>query len=360
MTRAQLKEAIVVASNDNSPLSRRPTGITNAADQCSGFLISPSRSEVYQINLSKTVAEGQNENAQGRASEEQYVYDINVTCLREGDLLPVSTSFKHSSLPSIPYPSLESINFSIDGNGSLAIGTIELDLCQNDDEMEAEMIELEATVFQRVLKSFARRSQPLARQSHSEVIKWNETSPNTGFAIFGDRISSDDVSQPFLVNGARTSQEDIHIFQFSRLYQKRLGESNHQEARQYEVYMCAFDSNQDEITWMMHTITGGDISQSLSAVPETVWALHPVLPLLVWQLPGHRLRISNIDSHEPSLTISGKSAILMIDQRRYSQLSRVRHVGDRGNIGCQVFTKWSLRSYPRSRNVQKRLYEFPS
>ena len=89
--------------------------------------------------------------------------------------------------------------------------------------------------------------------------------------------------------------------------------------------MCLFiyDEDTDDITWMLHTTTGGDISASRESVPETAWALHPTLPLLAWLLPGHRLRISNIEGHAAPLTIAGKSSNPLIGDNVALNIGRV-------------------------------------
>jgi hypothetical protein len=57
---------------------------------------------------------------------------------------------------------------------------------------------------------------------------------------------------------------------------------------------------------MMMPLQRTEFPASRNPFPEVAWTLHHELPLLVWLLPGHQLRLSNIKSHKSPITISGK------------------------------------------------------
>jgi len=137
------------------------------------------------------------------------------------------------------------------------------------------------------------------------------------------RTLSADQTNTFIIKGDTSTQEIQHVFQVSRQLRSSSGQFEHREASQCEICLFIYDEDTDDITWMLHTTTGGDISASRESVPETAWALHPTLPLLAWLLPGHRLRISNIEGHAAPLTIAGKSSNPLIGDNVALNIGRV-------------------------------------
>ncbi len=134
------------------------------------------------------------------------------------------------------------------------------------------------------------------------------------YAIFEDaEIHFENLASPlensrgsFRVQGDTFTEDHRHIFQVSRPLVKKFTKNKDREAWQFETFLFVYDEINEDITWMVHTTTGGDIAGSRKDRPETAWALHPDLPLLVWLLPGHRLRISNIETYDAPITIAGR------------------------------------------------------
>jgi hypothetical protein len=178
------------------------------------------------------------------------------------------------------------------------------------------------SIFQRALRAFKRRAHPLNDPNPSlESVASIKGSPNSRYSIFEnaeihfdgtDALSTEDTCS-FLIKGSSTGRENLHVFQFSRRLDTNQTKDRDREARQWEVNLCVYDAELDNISWLLHTNTGGEIFGSRAKSLETSWALHPQLPLLVWLLPGHRLRISNIESHDSPVTIAGKNDILPLE-----------------------------------------------
>ncbi|OBT49621.1 hypothetical protein VE04_10080, partial [Pseudogymnoascus sp. 24MN13] len=125
--------------------------------------------------------------------------------------------------------------------------------------------------------------------------------------IEGSGLPSEAYFSSFTMKGDTLAEDHRHVFQISRPIIKTIVEDSNREAGQFEIVIFVYDEENDKVTWMTHGNTGGDIAGSRNPYPEAAWALHHELPLLVWLLPGHQLRLSNIESHKSPVTIAGKS-----------------------------------------------------
>ena len=322
ITRAQLSHAVTAASESQFLSSKSIINrTTSSAGEFSVILVSPNRAESFYIQISTDSSDAESpllplDAAQTETTNEPGLfYRISVSCLGEGELLPMSSSVNHVSLSNIAYPPLESQFLSTTEASRLILGCLELDLYHEYEEIEINVRDPNESVFQRALKSFKNQARPLRVPTFgSEILKWNGTSPNNRYAIFdreeisflGNNTPPGQTKRSFTASGASTLHEYRYIFQFSRYFDQNTGEVNRQEARQFEIFLCVFDTAQERISWLMHTTTGGEMSQGKGAYPETSWALHPRLPLLVWLLPGHKLNISDIESQESPIAIAGK------------------------------------------------------
>ncbi|OBT83697.1 hypothetical protein VE02_07573 [Pseudogymnoascus sp. 03VT05] len=123
----------------------------------------------------------------------------------------------------------------------------------------------------------------------------------------GSSLPSEASFSSFTMKGDTLAEDYRHVFQISRPIVKTPAEDSKREARQFEIVLFVYDEANDKVTWMTHGNTGGDNDGSRNPFPEAAWALHHELPLLVWLLPGHQLRLSNVESHKSPITIVGKS-----------------------------------------------------
>jgi hypothetical protein len=239
-----------------------------------------------------------------------------------GETEAVSSKIKHILSPTIQYPSLETQYICVTDENHISLGCLELDIYHAYNGMALSIHDPNDSTFQRALRAFKRRAHPLNDPKPSpESVALIKRSANSRYSIFDnaeihfdgtDTLSTEDTGS-FLIKGSSTVQENLHVFQFSRRLNTNQTKDRNREARQWEVYLCVYDAELDNISWLLHTNTGGEISGSRAISLETSWALHPQLPLLVWLLPGHRLRISNIKSHESPVTIAGKNDVLPLE-----------------------------------------------
>jgi hypothetical protein len=291
------------------------------------LLASPDGSATYHIRVSFDSAEGENQALvqrkkpmKGAMSVNDILgYEISVTSLMAGETESVSSIIKHILSPTIQYPPLETQYICVTDENHIYLGCLELDIYRAYDGMTLSIKDPNDSIFRRALRAFKRRAHPLNDPNPSpESVAWIKRSPNSRHSIFDntelpfdrtDTLSTEDTGS-FMIKGSSTGQENLHVFQFSRRLDTNQTKDRDREAHQWEVNICVYDAELDNISWLLHTNAGGEISGSRAISLETSWALHPELPLLVWLLPGHRLRISNIESHHSPVTIAGKNDIL--------------------------------------------------
>ena len=127
--------------------------------------------------------------------------------------------------------------------------------------------------------------------------------------------------------------------------------SEKKESRRFEVFLCAYEKATDNISWLMHTLSAGERFKGEPGIPFTSWALHPVLPILAWLIPGHSLRIARMDSHESPITLSGK---ICSDPLFSRELKVSRSIDNRscGLASPDVLTQRSIHGRPGTRQFQ--------
>jgi hypothetical protein len=240
-------------------------------------------------------------------------YSLRLHILRDIDNRAIELSE-----PSIAHPTSESIalnsqSLSISNQGRITLGSFEADLRFRDSIATISSLAQDLTIYPRILESFQAASHPLELPVSKHFMKsFAERDDSLKLGIFArtnsiltDEPASDAVEK-FIPLGAQTVQPNIHIYQFSRLLGPgRVVDNRRLEARSFEVYLTCFDERYGKITWMTHTWTGGAIAEAEQSVPACAWALHPTQPLLVWALPGHKLRASCIKSHSMPVNLTG-------------------------------------------------------
>lgn len=292
------------------------------------LLASPTGSVAFRIKVSIVPTESDNgalmqtDHLKMTISEYRDInYEISVDCLMSGENQATFGTVRLVTFLTTYYPPLDLQYMCVADETSISLGCIELDIDHKYEEMSISVRDPNEAVFQRALRSFKSRAHPLkAPNSASTTVEFFGKDLTTRYAIFDDtEISFDGFSSSreesigsFTANGETTVQDNRHIFQFSRRLNKNLTKDRDREAYQFEVFLCVYDATRDDISWMMHTTTGGEIPLSRNIIPETAWALHPHLPLLAWLLPGHKLRISNLESHESPISIAGMNDFLLL------------------------------------------------
>lgn len=245
-------------------------------------------------------------------------YEIAVTCLRTGETEPEFSSVQHIKLPNAFYPPLEFQYVYASDEEYMCIGYLQLSICHDYDGMSIEVKDPTETIFSKALQCFKRKAHPLECLSSTSKGTLIRKDSKLHYTIFDRSVivmgkgyeKSDRMGgHAFLARGSKIAQEDLHVFEFSRCLDNNPSTDFHPEARQFEVFLCIYNELNDDISWLVHSITAGETSRSIGPAPETAWALHPQLPLLVWLLPGHRLRLSNIETKDSPITIAGKSIL---------------------------------------------------
>lgn len=241
-------------------------------------------------------------------------YEISVFCLRTGDMETEFFTSRHMRLPAISYPPLDLQNIYAFDEEHLIIGCLELELCHDYEGISIEIHDPIESVFNQALQCFKRKARPLKPTSTFSQTALIPKSSKIQYTIFSisevafqeDGMVADAPNQgAFLARSSKTPQQHLHIFEFSRRLENDVSVNDILlEANQFEVYFCVYNESKNDITWFVHSTSAGESSRSTGSIPETAWALHPQLPLLVWLLPGHRLRLSNIYSNDSPITIA--------------------------------------------------------
>jgi hypothetical protein len=307
MNLVQMRDSIL-AFDRNRTTSQDLTSSNseNMVKRSSILLISPQRSLAYQIQVSTDAT---------TSGTKITNYEFFITCLRAGESWARSAEVKHVVSPLLYYPPSE-IQYACAAEDSrITYGCIELDICHADERLAITIRDPKQTTFQRALKSFKMQAHPFKPPRLKSIMaSWIQNDSVVHYAIFENTEISFEVLQTsqgegndsFLANGSNTVQDKLHIFQFSRCLDKEGSTENGKQARRFEVFVSVFDERRDAISWFIHTTTGGEISLSKNEFPETAWALHPRLPLLAYLIPGHRLKVSHIESQHSPITITGK------------------------------------------------------
>jgi hypothetical protein len=331
MTHEKMKESISnVFESQTVGINRHTKDPHRELTEFSVLLASPGGSAAYHIRVSIDSSKSENQALVQRNKPTKSAmsvsnileYVITVACLMAGETEAVSSTINHILSTTIQYPPLETQYICVTDANQISLGCLELDIYHTYNRMSLSIQDPNDSIFQRVLRAFRRRAHPLNDPNPSlESVSLIKRSPNSRYSIFDnaeihfdgiDALSMEDTGS-FLIKGSSTGQENLHVFQFSRRLDTNQTKDRDREARQWEVNLCVYDAELDNISWLLHTNTGGEISGSRAIALETSWVLHPELPLLVWLLPGHRLRISNIESHDSPVTIAGKNDILPLE-----------------------------------------------
>jgi len=281
----------------------------------SALVVSPETSTAYRIQICASSYEHHPELhtanqllAKATGKQEDSQYEVSVTCFRDGELQAVSSSAQHFCFPTTDYAPVKSQYISTVDDESLTIGCLELDLEHTYEGIVITTRNANETIFQQAVRSFKARSHAF-KVSNPSSSKSNKMLAESEVIFEGINVQPA-VSSPVLVKGAKTLQDGLHVFEFSRRLDDLWEGDSDAEASQFEVFVGIYNESSDGLSWYINTTTGGETSRSKGASPETAWALHPHLPLLVWLLPGHRLRLSNIESKFPPITIAGQSNVL--------------------------------------------------
>jgi hypothetical protein len=119
---------------------------------------------------------------------------------------------------------------------------------------------MDETVFSRALQCFRNKAHGLGISNlpSTEVAIFNQVQTkrltiSSNFEIEFQSGKSELSKAPgaFFAKGAGTLQNDIHIFQFSRCLEDSLEAEKEWEARQFELFLCIYDTAANDIPWLM-------------------------------------------------------------------------------------------------------------
>lgn len=295
--------------------------LTNNSIKLSSIFMSPTGSAAFsvQISVCKPNLDIANpgRDSEGSAAEflndSKPMYEISVACLLAGDDQARSFSVAYSPPPATFCPLINHQYACAADESSISLGVLELEISHEYENMSFTITDPSESILQRAIECFMLRAHPFEYAiSDTSAVGFLHNAAAERHMIytkmemkFEDASTSEEATNSFVVKGQTSTEDTRHVFQVSR----RLNGSPNKdrEAGQFEICLFIYDKDVEDITWMVHTTTGGDISGSRERVPETSWALHGDLSLFAWLLPGHRLRISNIESHEAPITTAGRS-----------------------------------------------------
>lgn len=311
MDHNQLRDStrLLLDNRDSSSQFKSVSGVTSyAVESIFAVLFSPSGSAMFHIQLSS--------NPKDSTAGEDNFYELSIACFLAGETQVTSSSVKFPVSRDLTNAPSAIHHICSSDEGSISLGLIEVDIEHGYEEVSIALRDPAVSIFQRALGAFRRSAHPLrAPSSDMSTVGFVNTMSVTRYIIFEDSlIHLEGSSLPlgasfssFTMKGDTLAEDHQHVFQISRPIVKNLTKDRDREARQFETLLFVFDEENDKVTWMTHGNTGGDMAGSRNSFPEAAWALHHDLPLLVWLLPGHQLRLSNIKSHKSPVTISGKS-----------------------------------------------------
>jgi hypothetical protein len=193
----------------------------------------------------------------------------------------------------------------------------------DDEELEVDTEDPMLIVFRgenqahaKLQKAFAWLCHPFQQRVRSSwLAPFLGDDPRARIALFQSQESSNS-SSDFVSVIRSTLQSNLIVGSFVRpLDPGVILDGVQVEAQSFEAYLTVFDRDSNEMRWMLSTTTAGWMMPSLSGeggnknnekgeVPEIAWAMHPAEPLLAWLAPGHRLRISHIDSSHGPLNLA--------------------------------------------------------
>ncbi|PVH72339.1 hypothetical protein DL98DRAFT_610936 [Cadophora sp. DSE1049] len=332
--------------------------------QCFSALIrSHSGFATFYVRISVDISNINTQHSSGPAdvdaelrARRSITYEISIACLWEGEQQARNFSVRHSPSSMTCQPQIGRQFACSSDERSISLGFLELEISHDDESLPVLVRDAGDVLFQRVIECFRLRSHPLKHDStEASAVGVVDNGAIPRYIIFAESqmnfedmsTLSEDHADTFIIKGDTSTQGSQHIFQVSRQLKGSLGRFEHREATQYEVCLFVYDEDTEDITWMLHTTTGGDISGSRERLPESAWALHPELPLLAWLLPGHRLRISNIEGHGAPLTIAESVSIDVESARAIFFSTDGRYV----LVQAQENFKNDLMSLQRSRNL---------
>jgi hypothetical protein len=282
--------------------------ISCAVEPIFAVLFSPSGSAMFHLQLSL--------NPEDPTASGDSFYELSVACFLAGETQVTSSSIKFVVSRGFTNAPSATQHICSSDEGSISLGPIEVVIDHGYEEISIAVRDPAVSIFQRALGAFRHCAHPLsAPPSDMSTIGFVNKMSATRYTIFenalihieGSGLPSEAYFSSFTMKGDTLAEDHRHVFQISRPIIKTIVEDSNREAGQFEIVIFVYDEENDKVTWMTHGNTGGDIAGSRNPYPEAAWALHHELPLLVWLLPGHQLRLSNIESHKSPVTIAGKS-----------------------------------------------------
>ncbi|KAH7388926.1 hypothetical protein BKA64DRAFT_679367 [Cadophora sp. MPI-SDFR-AT-0126] len=318
----QLKTSCQLSTNTNiASLAPIVSAKTQSLEYYSALIRSQTGFATFYVRISVDISDTNTQHLIDDATDvsaelkthRSITYEIAIACLWAGEPQARNLFIKHSPSSMICHPQIgRQFVCSADEN-SISIGFIELDLSPDDESPPILVNDSGDVLFQRAIECFRLRSHPLNHHStQTSAVGAVDSAGTPRYIIFTESQTtfedmsslSEDHADIFVIKGDTSTQDSQHIFQVWRHLKNSLGRVDPREATQCEICLFVYDEDTEDITWMLHTTTGGDISGSRERLPDAAWALHPKLPLLAWLLPGHRLRISNIGGYGAPLTIA--------------------------------------------------------
>lgn len=311
MDHNQLRDSTrsLLENRDSSSQFKIATDETSyALESVFAVLFSPSGSAMFHIQLSS--------NSKDSAAGGDHFYELSIACFLTGETQVTSSSIKFVASRDFTNAPSATQHICSSDEGSISLGPIEVAIEHGYEEISIAVRNPAVSIFQRALGAFRHCAHPLsAPPSDMSTVGFVNKMSVTRYTIFedalihveGSRLPSEAPFSSFTMKGDTLAEDHRHVFQISRPIVKTITEDSDREARQFEIVIFVYDEANDRVTWMTHGNTGGDTAGSRNPFPEAAWALHHELPLLVWLLPGHQLRLSNIESHKSPVTIAGKS-----------------------------------------------------
>lgn len=329
MSHSQLKEAALTFIKDRDMASQSDVIDPSNHDlqSFSSLVISATGSAIFQIKFSAIEEDTDQQILKDKKPptdmaiyhNEKYEYDISIECLLAGESQVMSSTVAlivpRDTHDSRGYPQY----MCSSDETSICLGFIEIDIKYGYEDISVSVRDVNQSVFEKALKAFNLCAHPLkSPSSHLSTVGFVDKLSKMRYTIFEDGemnfenldSSLKEASGSFIIQGDNFTEDHRHVFQISRPLVNNLTKNKDREARQFETFLCIYDEVRDDISWMIYSATGGDITGSRRPSPETAWALHPELPLLAWLLPGHKLRVSNIETYDSPITVAGRFRFL--------------------------------------------------
>jgi hypothetical protein len=237
-------------------------------------------------------------------------FDLEIESVDQHDNCPVKYVAKDIVHSDIYFPPLEINHISVSNNGYLTFGSLQFQLGFSSGKLNAS----KDSVFERATKAFTGLCHPFGPEASSFLEYFSPKTWKSSLTIFqksnitfaeflGDKQSTSNLFIPIVT---KTCRDFLVVGQYSRMIDSGEVVSDIlREAQCFEVYLTVFDERKG-LTWMMNTTTAGPIIKFQASVPEIAWAMHPTEPLLAWILPGHRVRLSHINSSRHPLNMAGE------------------------------------------------------